>query len=222
MLRSPNFAIIGRVKSIADLKGKMVGVSSPGSPSQFYVNHLLLASGLSPNDVSYVGIGMGATAVASYSHGAVDAAVLFGSAIPETQSRFKDAVVIADSRTPEGLRAIFGVDDYPASCLLARGEWLRTNPALARGMARAIVRAIAWIGSHSAEEVLAKVPVESRSGEASAELEAIRIAKRMYAPDGRVNPASAETVRRVLAESVPAAREAKIDLAKTYTNEFVP
>jgi NitT/TauT family transport system substrate-binding protein len=222
MLRSPNFAVVGRVKSIADLKGKSMGVSSPGSPSQFYVNHLLRSAGMSSSDVSFVGIGMGATAVASFAHGQVDAAVLFGSAITEAQSRFTDIVLIADSRTASGLRDIFGVDDYPASCLLARREWLDANPTAARGIVRAILRSLAWIREHSPEEILARVPAESRSGEVSAELGAIRIAKQMYSSDGRINPESAEAVRRVLAESVDAVRGAKIDLAKTYTNEFVP
>jgi len=221
VLRSPNFAILARVKTPAGLKGKVVGVSSPGSPSQFYVNHLLLTAGLSPADVSITGIGMGATAVAALEHGQVDAATLFGSAIPEAQSRCADAVMLADSRTPEGLRAALGVDDYPASCLLARGDWLRANPDKARRIARAVLRSLAWIHAHSAEEILARVPAEFRVGDTAAELGAIRLAKTMYSTDGRIKPESVEAVRRVLAESLERVRDAKIDLSRTYTNEFV-
>ncbi len=222
MLQSPNFAIAARVKSVPELRGKAIGVSSPGSPSQFYVNHLLLSAGMSPEEISIVGIGMGASAVAAFEHKQVDAAVLFGSAIPEVLSRSQDAVLLADSRTPSGLRAVFGVEEYPASSLLARGEWLRAHPALARGIARAVVRSLAWIRNHTPEEILAKVPAEFRAGDSSAELEAIRIAKQMYSSDGRIKPETAESVRRVLAESVGAVREAKLDLHRTYTNEFLP
>ena len=221
MLRSPNFAILARVKSARELKGKMVGVSSPGSPSQFYVNHLLLSAGLSAADVSISGIGMGATAVAALEHGQVDAATLFGSAITEVESRGAGVVVLADSRTPDGLRAALGVDDYPASCLLARGDWLRANPATAQRIARAVLRAMAWIHEHSAEEILGRVPAEFRAGNTTAELEAIRLAKKMYSPDGRIKRESAEAVRRVLAESLEQVRDAKVDLGRTYTNEFV-
>ncbi|MBZ5605204.1 MAG: ABC transporter substrate-binding protein [Acidobacteriia bacterium] len=218
MLRSPNFAIVGRVKSPAELKGKIVGVSSPGSPSQFYMNHLLLAAGLTPGDVSIAGVGMGATAVAALENKQVDAAVLFGSAITEATSR-ADLATLADSRTPDGLKKIFGVEDYPASCLLARGEWLRANPNSARRIAKAVLRSLAWIREHSPEEILARVPAEFR---AASELEAIRAAKQMYSSDGKVHPESAEAVRRVLAESIPKVRDAKIDLSRTYTNEFIP
>lgn len=225
LLRSPNFALVaapGHVKTITDLRGKVAGVSSVGSPSQFYLNHLLLAAGVPPGQVSTVGIGMGATAVAAVERGQVDAGTLFGSAVTALEVRRADAVILADTRTPEGLRAVFGVDDYPASCLLARGDYLRTNPAAARAMARAVLRALAWIREHPAEEILARVPAESRVGDPAAELAAIRLAKPMYSVDGRIRPESAEAVRRMLAGSLDRVKNARIDLSRTYTNEFLP
>jgi NitT/TauT family transport system substrate-binding protein len=217
LLRSPNFALVTLpargVKSIADLRGKVAGVSSVGSPSQFYLNRLLTASGIPSDSVSATTIGVGAAAMASVEHGQVDAAILFGSAITALQSQRPDVVLLADTRTPEGLRAVFGVDDYPASCLLARQVWLQANPDVARKMARAMLRSLGWIREHSAEEILARLPGENEVGDRAAELAAIRMAKPMYSIDGRISPESAEAVRRVRGE--------KVDLAKTYTNEFL-
>jgi NitT/TauT family transport system substrate-binding protein len=217
LLRSPNFALVALpdrgVRSIADLKGKVAGVSSVGSPSQFYLDRLLNAAGVPVDSVSATTVGMGATAMASVEHGQVDAAILFGSAITALQGRRPDMVLLADTRTPEGLRAVFGVDDYPASCLLAREVWLQANPDVARKMARAMLRSLAWIREHSAEEILARLPKENESGDAAAELAAIKMAKPMYSVDGRISPESAEAVRRVRGE--------KADLAKTYTNDFL-
>jgi NitT/TauT family transport system substrate-binding protein len=217
LLRSPNFALVALpdrgVKSIADLKGKIAGVSSVGSPSQFYLNRLLSAASVPVDSVSATTVGMGATAMASVEHGQVDAAILFGSAITALQARRPDVVILADTRTPEGLRAVFGVDDYPASCLLVRGTWLRANPEVARKMVRATLRSLAWIREHSAEEILARLPKENEAGDPAAELAAIRMAKPMYSVDGRISPESAEAVRRVRGE--------KVDLGKTYTNDFL-
>jgi len=225
LLRSPNFAVAvapGRsIKSIADLRGKTAGVSSVGSPSQFYLNHLLIGARLLPGDVSTVGIGMGATAVAAVERGQVDAGTLFGSAITALEARQPNLVLLADTRTPEGLRAVFGVDDYPASCLLARAEWLKANPDAARRMAKAVLRSLAWIREHSPEEILARIPAEFRIGDPAAELAAIRLAKPMYSIDGRINPESADAVRRVLAGSLDRVRTARIDLSRTYTNDFL-
>jgi NitT/TauT family transport system substrate-binding protein len=131
-------------------------------------------------------------------------------------------VILADTRTPEGLRAVFGVDDYPASSLLARGEWLRAHPDTARRMAKAVLGTLAWINEHSPEEILAQVPRESRAGDVAAEIAAIKMAKPMYSVDGRIRPESAEAVRKVLAGSLDRVRDAKIDLSRTFTNQFLP
>jgi NitT/TauT family transport system substrate-binding protein len=224
-LRSPNFALAAlpeRVKSIADLRGKTVGVTSPGSPSQFYLNRILKSAGMQATDVSTVTAGVASTAVAALEHRQVDAAMLFGSSITTLQSRRPDFVMLIDTRSVEGLRKVFGVDNYPASCLLARADWLSANPEAARRMARAVLRSLAWIQEHSPEEILAQVPAESRVGDSAAEIEAIRLAKPLYSLDGRIDPASAEAVRGVLAESLDRVRDAKLDLSKTYSNAYLP
>jgi NitT/TauT family transport system substrate-binding protein len=221
---SPNFAILagpkGSVHSIADLKGKSVGVSSLGSPSQFYLNHLLRAAGVQPEQVSTAGIGMGGTAAAALEQGQVDAAVLFGSAITAEEGR--GGRMLADARTRDGVRALLGTEDYPASSLIARSEWLAQNPDTARRLSRAVLKSLAWIRDHSPEEILAKVPSEFRVGDTKVELAAIRMAKPMYSIDGRVTMENAEAVRRVLSESLDSVRKANIDLSKTFTNEYLP
>jgi NitT/TauT family transport system substrate-binding protein len=208
LLKSPNFAIIAApgIRQWADLRGKTVGVSSVGSPSQFYLTYLLNKQGVT--GVSTATVGMGATAMAALDHGQVDAAVLFGSAITVYLARKPDAVILADTRTQEGLQRAFQVTDYPASCLLAQRSWLEANPDPAKKMARAVLRAMAWIREHSAEEILARVP---SAGDPEAELAAIRLAKAMYSVDGRVNKESAEAVRAII--GLP-----KIDVSGTFLN----
>jgi NitT/TauT family transport system substrate-binding protein len=225
LIRSPNFAIVaapdGGVKSLAGLRGKIAGVSSVGSPSQFYLNYVLEAAGVPSSEVSTASIGMGATAVSAVEHRQVGAGVLFGSAVTALQARRPDLMILADTRTQEGLKATFGVDDYPASCLLATAAWLKTNPEMARKMSQAVLRSLKWVQEHSAEEILARVPAEFHAGDSAAELAAIRLAKPMYSLDGRIHPESVEAVRRVLSGSLEKVRNAKIDLSRTYTNEFL-
>jgi len=228
-LRSPNFALVAApdpngqpVKTIAELRRKTVGVSSLGSPSQFYLNYLLVAAKVSPNEVATSNVGMGATGVVALEQGQVAAAMLFGSAITAYQARQPDAAILADSRSPEGLKAAFGVDDYPASSFLATAAWLEKNPATAKKLAAAVLRSLAWIREHSPEEILARVPQEFHVGDPHAEVEAIRQAKPMYSIDGRIRPESAEAVRKVLEGSLEKVRAAQIDLSTTYTNAFLP
>ena len=53
------------IKSIKDLAGKAVGVSAPGSSTDFFLKYLLAKNGLDPTSASVVGIGLDATAVAA-------------------------------------------------------------------------------------------------------------------------------------------------------------
>ena len=78
MLRYPGLVAVAAnpsVHQIEDLKGKIVGVSSAGSSTHFFLNYLLAKHGMKPEDVSAASIGMSATAVAAMTHGKVDAAI---------------------------------------------------------------------------------------------------------------------------------------------------
>src|SRR3954451_18305118 len=60
-------------KSPADLKGMKIGVSAPGSSTNFFVMYLLAKAGLKPTDASYIGVGIGPSAVAAIKKGELDA-----------------------------------------------------------------------------------------------------------------------------------------------------
>src|SRR6267142_2028237 len=52
-------------KSIADLKGKKIGVTAPGSSTNILANFVLGRGGLKPSDVSIIGVGASQGAVAA-------------------------------------------------------------------------------------------------------------------------------------------------------------
>src|ERR1043165_528851 len=78
----------GLAVELVDLK---VGVSAPGSSTDFFLKYLLKKNGLDPTSAAVIGVGLGATAVAAMQQGQIDAAVMLdpsvtvlqGSAIPE-------------------------------------------------------------------------------------------------------------------------------------------
>ena len=61
-----------RFKGPKDLKGWKVGVTAPGSSTNMFVNNLLAKEGLKPTDVSIVGVGTGAGAVAAIERGEIE------------------------------------------------------------------------------------------------------------------------------------------------------
>src|SRR6185437_12146824 len=48
-----------------DLKGLKIGVTAPGSSTNMFVDNLLVKAGMKPTDVSIIGVGAGAGAVAA-------------------------------------------------------------------------------------------------------------------------------------------------------------
>src|SRR5579884_2298120 len=53
------------INSVKDLAGKKVGVSAPGSSTDFFLKYLLAKNGVAPDSVAVIGIGVDATAVAA-------------------------------------------------------------------------------------------------------------------------------------------------------------
>src|SRR5262245_12428398 len=51
-------------KSAANLKGMKIGVSAPGSSTNFFVMYMMSKAGLKPTDAAYIGVGIGPSAVA--------------------------------------------------------------------------------------------------------------------------------------------------------------
>jgi NitT/TauT family transport system substrate-binding protein len=93
--RFPGLALVVAPKqtaitSIKDLAGKKVGVSAPGSSTDFFLKYLLSKNGVDPNNVAVIGIGLEATAVAAMEQGTVDAAVMLDPAITLLQGKNKD------------------------------------------------------------------------------------------------------------------------------------
>src|SRR5512139_2787649 len=96
------------IKSIKDLAGKKVGVSAPGSSTDFFLKYLLAKNKLDPTSASVVGIGLDATAVAAMEHGKVQAAVMLDPAATLLQNKFKDFKILADTRTAKDTLDVFG------------------------------------------------------------------------------------------------------------------
>ena len=54
----------GEIKTVADLKGKTIGISSPGSATHIFIARLLEKAGMKIEDAKYIAVGNGPSAVA--------------------------------------------------------------------------------------------------------------------------------------------------------------
>jgi NitT/TauT family transport system substrate-binding protein len=207
------------IKSIKDLAGKKVGVSAPGSSTDFFLKYLLSKNGVDQNAAAVIGVGLGASAIASMEQGQIDAAVMLDPAVTVLSNKYKDLKILADTRSEKDTLAVFG-GQYPGGALYTKADWIAAHPKEAQGMATAIVSTLKWIHSHSAEEITAKMPPEFTKNK-ELYIAALKNTMSMYSNDGRMDPKGASAVLAVFSQSSPAVAKANIDLSKTYTNKFV-
>jgi len=227
MLRFPGLVLVtspqaaASVSRIEDLKGRIAGVTSAGSSSQMLLTYLLQRHGVAPDSVSITAIGSAATAIAAVERGKVDAGMLADPAFTLLALRTRGLHVLADLRTAAGVKDAFGTSAYPASVLYASTDWIQAHRDTTARLARAIVKTLAWMQTHTPEQIADKTPKAFRGDDDTLYVEAVTNSMPMFSPDGVMDAAGAEAVHTLLAASIEKVRNARIDLAETYTNDFV-
>jgi NitT/TauT family transport system substrate-binding protein len=205
-------------KSPADLKGKKLGVTAPGSSTQVLANFVLAKAGLKPSDVSIIGVGAGNGAVAAMRAGQIDAISNLDPVIT-LLVRSGDLKIISDTRVVGEADRIFG-GPMPAGCLYTQQTFIDKYPATTQALANAIVRADRWIHNAGPGDIIKAVPENYLLGDRAVYVDAFLAAKGALSPDGMIPEAGAETARRALASIDPEIANAKIDLAAIWTNDF--
>lgn len=219
----PNMALVlspGRpLTKIEQLKNGTVGVTSLGSASQNYLSLILLRHGMSLADVQPVAIGTAATSIAALENNKVDAAMLNSIPLEMLRARRPDVKVLVDLRTREGTAALFGVPHVPVGTVVSSSRWLAENPDTARRITRALGRAAGWIHERPSTEVAASLPASWHTPGSDAALRSLELAMPALSRDGRMPPGGPEAIRDFLKLAVDPSLN--VDLAKTYTNEYL-
>jgi NitT/TauT family transport system substrate-binding protein len=207
------------LKSPADFKDKNLGVTSIGSGTHLLTQYLSVKNGVPTEQIHPVAVGAGDTFIAAMQQGKIDA----GMTTEPTISRLlKSGVgqVLVDLRTPEATRTALG-GDYPFTCFYGQTSWVNDNKPTVQKLVNALVKTHKWIGSHSAEEITAKMPEDYYAGDKELYLAALKGEMGMYSPDGKMPKGGPEFILSVLQQFDDNVKGKQIDLSKTYTTEFV-
>lgn len=206
-------------KTIADLKGKKVGVTAPGSSTNVMLNFVLAKAGLKPSDVSVIGVGAGNGAVAAMRAGQIDAISNLDPVITLLQ-RSGDLKIVSDTRVVAESEKVFG-GPMPAACMYAMQSFINSNPNTTQALANAIVRADKWIQKAGAADIIKTVPESFLMGDRAVYIDAFLAAKGALSADGTIPDKGAQTAFRALASVDDQLAAAKLDLNAVYTNDFV-
>ena len=205
-------------KTIADLRGKKIGVSAPGSSTNMMANLVLSRGGVTSSDVSFVGVGTAAGALVALRSGQIDAISNTDPVMTMLEQK-GDVKIISDTRTLKGTLELFG-GTMPAACLYAPVEFVQKNPNTCQAMTNAIVRGLKWLQTSGPGDIIKTVPESYLLGDRALYLASFNKIRESISLDGIIPEDGPRTALKALASFDPAIKPEKIDLAKTYTNEF--
>ena len=224
MGRAPQIAMgvstkaLPNYKDVAELRGKRIGVSAPGSSTNMVSNLVLSRAGIKAGDVSYVGVGTSAGALTALRSGQIDAICNTDPVMTMLEQK-GDVRIITDTRTLKGTQEVFG-GPMPAACFYAHAEFVQKHPNTCQAMANAVVHALKWLQTAGPSDIIKTVPDAYLLGDRALYLASFNKVREAISLDGMLPDDGARTALRALASFEPGLKPEKIDLARTYTNEF--
>lgn len=208
-----------QIKSLADLKGLKIGVTAPGSSTNFFVMYLMVKNGLKSDDASYIRVGAGPTAVAAIKKGEIDAISNLDPVITKLVQD-GDVVVLADTRTEEGNVKLFGGNN-PAAVVYLKADFIEKNPVTTQHVVNAFYKALTWLDKASAEDVAKAVPEDYYIGDRALYINAFNASRPMYSKNGIIPDKGMQNANEMLVLFDKEVADAKVDLKKTFDDRFV-
>jgi len=209
-----------KLTSPAAFQGQKLGVTSPGSSTDYLTQYLAKKNGVETADYTTVAAGAGSTFTAALQNGGIDAGMTTDPTIATVTKQGLGKVLI-DMRTEEGTKAALG-GLYPAASMYMDCGYVQKNPETVQKVVDAFVKTLGWISTHDASQIAAKMPKDYAGGDPALYTQSIKDSSPMFTTDGVMPEGGPETVLDVLgtfSDTVKAKKDS-IDLAKTYTTKF--
>ena len=162
-VRLPMMALVvankykGQIKSVADLKGRPLGVTSPGSQTHMVLGYLLVKHGVKPDEVKIVGTG-GNTMPLALEKDTVHAAMMLDPFFTAFIKQGKGYALI-DLFTAKETTEVMG-GDVQGTTLLTRPDVIEKRPATVQKMVNALVKANKVIAAASGQDMAKLLPPE--------------------------------------------------------------
>jgi NitT/TauT family transport system substrate-binding protein len=199
----------GPVKSVGDLRGKQVGVTTAGSLTDWLTRELARREGWGSEGLMPVALGELRSRLAAMNNGEISGIVCEASAAYQIEADGPGKVLL-----------LFGdmVKDFHAHVIFASETLIAKNPDLVRRFLQGWFKTVAYIKSHKAETVAvighqlkldAKIANESYDHETP-----------VMSDNGLFDAAALEVIRRSLKEL--GIMDRMPDAKELYTDQFIP
>lgn len=186
-----SYALLAKADSpytdIKSLKGKKIGITSPGSLTDNTVRWTIKQAGLqAERDFQIIGTGGGAAMRAALETGQVDAATIVVTEVPSYLAGGKYKIV-TDWRPTR----------YASLVLIGRQRWADANPALAKGLVKATIRGAQIIQNDQAATIASVKKLYPTYTDAQVK-EIAETAKERLSKDGSVSSQAFDTMQEIV------------------------
>jgi len=214
--RVPAFTLLvrsglqGKVRKIADLAGRVVGVKGyvpeGRATTQLFVEHALRRAGVPPDRVNYVQISVAyENQYAALVTGSVDA-LMGDEPFASRLIKEKAAFALADYHDLADTRKLLG-GLFLNGCVATRQDMIDSRPDLVEKVVKAVTRTLTWIATHDAAEIVTALAYTDNLARVAL-LDALKRHKAIYSPDGRFSDEQIASTERFVhaTEKTPAAQ----------------
>jgi len=186
-----------QIKSIHDLKGRVIGINSSNtqnkSTSQMLTEFVLSQANIPLNSIKFVAAGQTLNEQsAALTSGTVDA-LMGDEPFASVLQNAGQAVILADFHHPDTSRQLLGGLMLNAQ-LATRTDMIQHNPEAVKRMARIMQRTLQYIQQHTAEQIVAVLALPE--AESNNLLTVLKKHKSIYSPTGELTPESIKTANR--------------------------
>jgi NitT/TauT family transport system substrate-binding protein len=130
------------IGALADLRGKKLGISTPGSLPDLIVRALLRQTGIAASEVNFVAAGADPDRLRAVAAGTIDAAVSTSDVAVRPEFKLK-TLAVASEALPQFVR----------QCIITRGDLIRTKRPLLVALLSAEMNAYAFASAHRDKEI---------------------------------------------------------------------
>lgn len=205
-------------RQLSDLIGRRIGVSALGSSTNMVAKLVLARAGISPDSVTFVGVGTSSGALRAFRAGEIDALSNIDPVMTVLE-KSGEIRIVSDTRSLKGTREVFG-GPMPAACLYAPVGFVERHPRTCQALANGVVHALKWLQTAGPSDIIKTVPESYMLGDRGVYLAAFSKVRDALAVDGLMPEAGPATALRSLAVVDELVQTKRIDLAATYTNEY--
>jgi NitT/TauT family transport system substrate-binding protein len=198
------------IKTLADLKGKKIGITTPGSLTDWMLRELNRSQGWGRDGAQGVAIGSSrAGNIAALKTGSIDALI-------------DDYSTVFDQRGANEMRLLAKAStfsrDFVREVIFATDTAIKERPDVVRRFVKGWLESIAFVKSHRTESSLIGGKVQSISPENYGKMYDAAVS--MFSDTGRFDSEKLEVLRSSFVEL--GILSTAPDMSKLYTEEFLP